>query len=318
MFHNKKAKVFILLFLFASFFYLKLFNTIKVCLCTIGKKENLYAREYVQHYINKGVDKIFIYDNNDKNGENFETVLYDFIYKGFVEIINFRGVLSPQIKAYRNCYKKNYKNYDFLLFYDMDEFLFLRNFPNIKSFLNQNIFQKCQKIQLNWFTHTDNNKLFYENRSLSERFPEKEKKWRKIKIGGTDIVKSILRGNITTNINDVHLLNNRLIGCDGFGRIKNNKVMFQTNSDHYYNYIDHYWSKSTEEFVNKLIRGGGVHGQDTDFKKRRIDLYFLQNQITLNKIKYIEKKTKFNLSKYRKILVIQKMKKKICRTNIIK
>ena len=36
----------------------KIKNT-KVCLCTNGKKENLYVREYVQHYINYGVDKIF-------------------------------------------------------------------------------------------------------------------------------------------------------------------------------------------------------------------------------------------------------------------
>ena len=56
----------------------KIKNT-KVCLCTNGKKENLYAREFVQHYINYGVDKIFIYDNNEQNGEKFEDVLDDYI-----------------------------------------------------------------------------------------------------------------------------------------------------------------------------------------------------------------------------------------------
>ena len=44
----------------------KIKNT-KVCLCTNGKKENLYAREFVQHYINYGVDKIFT---------SFEKIIY--------------------------------------------------------------------------------------------------------------------------------------------------------------------------------------------------------------------------------------------------
>ena len=37
----------------------KLKNT-KICLCTNGKKENLYVREFVEHYIKYGVDKIFV------------------------------------------------------------------------------------------------------------------------------------------------------------------------------------------------------------------------------------------------------------------
>jgi len=46
-------------------------RSLKVCLCTIGKKENLYASEFVELYKKIGYDKIFIYDNND-----IEDVLY--------------------------------------------------------------------------------------------------------------------------------------------------------------------------------------------------------------------------------------------------
>ena len=60
-----------------------------ICLCTSGKLENRYIREYVMHYEKYGVDKIFLYDNNDINGERFETVIGDFVEKGFVEIIIF-------------------------------------------------------------------------------------------------------------------------------------------------------------------------------------------------------------------------------------
>ena len=58
----------------------------RVCLCTLGKQENRYIREFVEHYENYDVDKIYLYDNNDIEGENFEEVINDYIEKGFVEI----------------------------------------------------------------------------------------------------------------------------------------------------------------------------------------------------------------------------------------
>ena len=76
----------VILIIVNIFINIKLFKKIKVCLCTIGKQENLYAREYVNYYRNLGVNKIFIYDNNDKNDEKFDIVLKDYIDKKFVEI----------------------------------------------------------------------------------------------------------------------------------------------------------------------------------------------------------------------------------------
>lgn len=52
---------------------------------------------------------------------------------------------------------------------------------NIKEFLQINRFKNCERIQLNWIFHTDNNQLFYDNRTLKERFLEREKKARGIK-----------------------------------------------------------------------------------------------------------------------------------------
>ena len=45
----------------------------------------------------------------------------------------------------------------------MNLYLSLKDFKNIKSFLNQNKFSKCQAIQLNMYFHTDNNLLYYDN-----------------------------------------------------------------------------------------------------------------------------------------------------------
>ena len=141
-------------------------NDLKVCLCTLGKQENRYAREFVEHYKKYDIDKIFIYDNNEIAGETFDLVLSDYIKNKYVEIINYRGKVKIQIPILNDCYKKNHNEYDWFLFYDMDEFIFLKNYTNIKYFLNEEKFQKCNIIFLNWVNHLDNNKIYYSNESL--------------------------------------------------------------------------------------------------------------------------------------------------------
>ena len=87
--------------------FFSVIENLKVCLCTIGKEENLYVREYVSHYKNYNLDKIFIYDNNEINGEKFEEVIGDYISSGFVEIVDARGKIAYQNKAFQECMKKN-------------------------------------------------------------------------------------------------------------------------------------------------------------------------------------------------------------------
>ena len=87
-------------------------NEIRVCVCTLGKKENRYIREYVSHYEKYGIDKIYLYDYNDINGERFEEVINDYISKGFVEILDWRGRLLEMASIMKDCYNRNYKKYN--------------------------------------------------------------------------------------------------------------------------------------------------------------------------------------------------------------
>ena len=193
----------------------KLFNKIKIkiCLCAIAKQENNYIREFVNHYIKIGVDKIFIYDNNNIKGEKFENLLSDYINSKLVKIFNRRGKFHSQFSIYQNCYQKNYKRYNWLIFYDIDEFIFLKNYSNIKDFLNEKKFEKCKSIYLNWKIHTDNDLLYYANKSLHERFPKTYLN------NNFCIGKTIIRGNIRKiRIRSTHRLDKKIQRCNGFGK----------------------------------------------------------------------------------------------------
>ena len=84
---------------------------LKICLCAIGKNENLYIKEFVEHYKKLGYNRIFLYDNNDIDDERFEEKIKKEIDKGFVKIINYRGykgkLKNPQLEAYKDCYERN-------------------------------------------------------------------------------------------------------------------------------------------------------------------------------------------------------------------
>ena len=272
---------------------------LKVCICTLGKNENRYIREFVQYYKEIGVDKIFLYDNNNINDEKFEEIISDYLNKKLVKIFNWRGKHKAQFHIYKDCYFKYNKIFDWFIFYDIDEYIYLKNYSNIKEFLKESKFNHCNKIYLNWVIHTDNNLLKYDNRTLHKRFPQIQQT--KNNYIGTG--KSILRGGILKiKIYDPHLIDRNIESCNGFGqkiRFINNGF-YMKNIDFEYYYIDHYYSKSLEEFIEKLNRGDACFQKEKAFIYHKINRYFKFNKITIEKIKYLEKKVGVNLSIYKK------------------
>ena len=280
---------------------LKESKKVKVCVCTPAKEENKYIREFVEHYKNYGVDKIFLYDNNELNGERFEEVINDYIEDGFVEIKDFRGQKRALIIMMNDCYRKNFLDYDWLIFFEVDEFIYLKDYKNIKDYLGNKRFDKCERIQLNWIFHTDNNLLYYDNRSLKERFPETELKARGKNIGRRSVIKSILKGHIPKiKINCVHTLNHNLKNCDGFGNPAKIVGLCGEKTDFEYYYIDHFNFKSTQEFIDKVNKGDVLYFKDNIIQ--RIRLYFAINKMTKEKIDLMEKGTYLNMSEFRKKL----------------
>ena len=302
---KKKFKKIKFYFLLASIYliFLSYLNRKKepsICLCLLSKQENRYLREYIEYYKKKKVDKIFLYDNNDIGDKNLNEFILDYIENGFINVTNYRGKIHPQIRAYQECYNNNYNLYDWFIFYDSDEFIYLKDFKDLKKFLGDKRFINCQRIQINWIYYTDNNLLYYDNRSLEERFTEKEPDAREGKTGIRKPIKSIIRGhNPNLYIYDIHIINKNLSDCDGFGNKVQRHSVFTLKPDYEYYYIKHYYSKSTEEFIDKIMKTDSFYSLSNSLKNKKIKRYFLINKITKEKLDLIETKTKINLSNYR-------------------
>lgn len=255
-----------------------------IMLCTLGKEENLYAKEFVEYYFSLGFDKIVILDNNDLTGERFEDILNDFIKIKKVEILNIRGLRQVQIPSYNYCYTKYKYLYDWIAFFDFDEFLTIKNNYPIKKYLYMNNFKKCQLILFNSHIYDDNNLTKYDNRSMLDRFTHLKEI--------SDRTKFIVRGNIKNLlITSAHIAIN-VNYCNSKGELIFPKSYYKLPKENYpFSYLKHFYTKTAEEYCIKRKRGY-AQSRNKIFKKllqNEINLFFKYNKKTPEKIKIFEK-----------------------------
>ena len=274
---------FLALVIFLSINLIKNNHALKLAICTMARKENLYIKEYVDYNIKLGFDHIFIFDDNEPNSEKISDII-DNSYNEFVTIYNYSQIINNQKVAFTLCYEMNKHNYDWIFMTDIDEYLVIRN-ESLKNYLSSPEFEKCDFIKIHWVATTDNNLVHYDNRSLLERFKGPYKK--------NTHIKTIVKGNIEGMQYDIHSpfispINN--ISCNNKGEIyKNKEILFQDVFDINIDraYIIHFKYKSTEEYINKYKRGYHWRIGNTQFMQMRIDEYFKDNNINGFEIKII-------------------------------
>ena len=145
-------------------------DTKKVLLCSIGRMENNYIREWVEYNKKIGFTNIVLYDNNYDGEENFEDVIGDYIESGYVILKNYRNKKVCQLDAYNECYLEYGKDYDWIAFFDCDEFLVLQKKETVCEYLSSIYFNKYDMIHVNWMCYGDDDKIRYEEKPVMERF----------------------------------------------------------------------------------------------------------------------------------------------------
>lgn len=148
----------------------------KFALCSIAGKENLYIREWVEHHIRCGFDNIIIYTTVPE--ENPKAVLFDYIMKGIVKIIPWYYQVpkdgffqdAVQCPAYNDCLDNYGKDFDWIAFFDIDEFLEV-DCGNIHLWFNSmQQYTQFDVVLVHWYTMNGDGKLYYENKPVQERF----------------------------------------------------------------------------------------------------------------------------------------------------
>ena len=301
--NQKKAYIFFFFKLNILFFFILIYinflneKKTKTSICLIVKQENRYIKEFINYYRKLKINKIFVYDNNDLNGEHLEDILSKYIKYNLVEIINYRGKYKPQKQAYNHCYINYNKDYNWMAFYDADEYLYINNYTNINKFLSLPQFNNCSSILINWKYYGDNDNIYYEPKPLQQRFTKpfyfnnKNKK----NIYFYCAAKSIIRSGLNlTWAHFPHYLKNKPM-CRPTGEILKN---YFSPPNYSKAYIKHYATKSTEEFIERIIRGAVcTKGNSKKYIIYRIKYYyFLFNNLNSGKKNLFERKLNISLN----------------------
>jgi hypothetical protein len=124
-------------------------TNLRVGLMAIFKNESMGIREWIEHYVWQGVDKILLINNNSTDNWKAEI-------KGLEQHLTLKNGLKKHAqKHYYNKFGQPWckeHNIDILIVLDLDEYMFCKNKKNLKENL-QEIFSKANRpseIRVNW------------------------------------------------------------------------------------------------------------------------------------------------------------------------
>ncbi|ORY29709.1 hypothetical protein LY90DRAFT_512807 [Neocallimastix californiae] len=242
---------------------------------------------------------------NDK----LKDVISDYVNIGFVNIISNRDKIrnierddkmNIQGNTYKDCYYNNYKEFDWMFFFKVEEFISIDyKYNNIFEFLND--FNEYDGIEVQNRIYGDNGNLYYENKPVIERFRNNNN------VVFSNYVKILLK---CKNYNNNLLFNNNGIIKKGL-HIKDYNNF--TISKHYEGipvYLDYYYTKSTEEYIKRnFIENYNINNKNKNNKHYSFNhlkkKYFKYNKVTKDKkrmFNLLKKKDNFVFQKYQNII----------------
>lgn len=134
----------------------------KVALVCVAKWEDYYLEEWLDYNHKIGFDKIIMYQNDWRTD----------IERPFLEKRVWDG-RSIQVPLY-NSFLQTDTEYDWVAFFDCDEFLVLKKHDNVKDFIND-YKDKTNVIGLNWYFYGSCGLTTRTSNSLLTMFPNRNR-----------------------------------------------------------------------------------------------------------------------------------------------
>lgn len=248
----------------------------KTVICAIAKNEGKYIEDFCQYHLALGFDEIHIYDNGTEIPFNEERVI----------VHPFRNVnRMPQLKAYRDFLKN--VDYDWASFIDIDEFITLDGYSNIKEYLGT-FPETVDQVRIYEKVYGDDEKITPDDIDVPvyDRIiiPKNLRSVRG---------KSIIRNRNGWRILDPHriLLDKKMIDAFSDGRIAERNtppLILNVDSDTYDGcYLRHYHTKTLSEFCEQKL---GLSDVFYDGAVRGINYFFAINKKTPEKLAYLNSK----------------------------
>ena len=220
------------------------------------KDENRYLKEWLDWHLNLGFEHVYIYDNGEKDHVQEIVDLYAAETQQKITVIDWTGHHTHiQQDAYNHFLSNHKKDVRWGLFIDSDEFLRFTDgeTTDVNTFLRS--YEDYTEVWGYEVEYDANGHEIYENKPVRERFTRQ-----------TDVREGFYWKNfIQVNRIDSFLMHYAYYDESKHLLFKNE----QSNQDLFV--IDHYYTKSWEEWQKKIMERGGA---DPNYHKALREFFF--------------------------------------------
>lgn len=244
-------------------------DKLDIALCAVAAREEIYIREWIEHYKQIGISHIYLGDNNKSDYKiPLQPIIQDYIDEGYVTLYNINDLNNYQQRFYSGIYFLHNIKHDYICFFDIDEFLVIDEYNSISDWiLSNDKFNNFYGICVNWRLVDNNNEI--EPKDITIPLQER---YTKIDSFRANTIKTIVKckndflhsmGAHYPNFKNIYtkenIDNNSNYLCDVYGDniIQSKKGPhidnFNTFSEYtdYYNkvYLKHFYKKSLYEWI---------------------------------------------------------------------
>ena len=249
------------------------------------RNEGTYLAEWIEYHKIVGIDHFYLYNNNSE--DDYKNVLDTYIKDGTVTLIDW-PMNQAQIQSYQDCIEKYSNETEWFSFIDIDEFIVPNITNNIYDFLKLfknkrpviiaywKMFGSSGKISRNienlvtedftvcWNKYSNLGKIFFNTAYTFDKNYKRNKLLHHYCWGN----------NKNKHIPPVNVFNKMCI----FG---SNPIPYNSEINFFPLQINHYFSKSYDEYLQKKSRG------DVFYKTNPHDIeYFYAHEINNQSVDY--------------------------------
>jgi hypothetical protein len=214
---------------------------------TVFKNEVSYIGEWIEYHLRVGVDKFFLFDNDST--DHPKRVLCQYIEDGIVNYTHWPGK-AQQIPVYTFCLQHLRRVTFWIAFIDVDEFIVPVSRESIPQILR--FFEKSGGLIMYWVVFGSGGEKKWKPGLVMERFTdhlELSHLW-------SHIVKSIVNPRVARSMSVHEARYQGTSSRDCHGKLLRGWVNWVNRTAvHDCIRVNHYWTKSSEEWAMKVARG---------------------------------------------------------------
>ena len=222
-----------------------------IAIVAICKNEGPYIKEWIEYHKLVGIDKFYIYDN--ESNDSTQLVLKKYINNGIVKYTYFPGK-ARQLDAYNDAINKYKNECKYMAFIDLDEFICINDknmsiYDYIDRIINSQ--KGASGIGINWCIYGSSGKVEKESGLVIERFLYSSFANR----GYNHHIKTICNPRTIKKYISPHFPLYKL-GAYSINEEGTRLYAWYNVINNYKNIrINHYFTKSKSEFIQKRSRG---------------------------------------------------------------